>query len=148
MGTVSKEMKELVGEHEAILAYMKTMTRSAENLAAQPSCEKERLWNYRQTLYDFRDAIWFHLDVDERVFKTLLGEAYREDPTEEHEEIQRLVNDMICLAENTTIENYSQDELDRFCCHLGEAFKKICKLIELHIARENAIIERVQKALN
>ncbi|MGD0794772.1 MAG: hypothetical protein ABR958_04160 [Dehalococcoidales bacterium] len=148
MSTMSKEMKELMGEHEAIMAYMQTLTRSAENLIIQPAYAKNRLWNYRQRLYDFKDAIWFHLDVDERIFKSLFGDTFLEDPTAEHQEIQRLVNDIIAMADNTNIEGLGQEELDQFCDQLGTAFKKVCKLIGLHIARENAIMERVQKALN
>lgn len=148
MATMSKEMKELMGEHEAIMAYMQSLTKSAENLAAQPTYARERLWNYRQALYDFRDALWFHLDIDERVFKSLFGDTFLEDPIEEHQEIQRLVNDMICVADNATIEKLGREELNQFCEKLGGAFKKVCQLIELHIAKENAILEKVQQALN
>jgi hypothetical protein len=37
MGTMTKEMKELMGEHEAIMAYMQSLTKSAANLAAPPA---------------------------------------------------------------------------------------------------------------
>lgn len=148
MGAMSKEMKELIGEHEAIMAYMQSLTRSAENLVVQPTRARERLWNYRQGLYDFKDAIWFHLVIDERIFKSLFGDAYLGDPVEEHKEIQRMVNEMITMADNAIIEKLRQEELNQFCGNLGTAFKKICKLIELHMAKENTILERVQQALN
>jgi hypothetical protein len=148
MKTGREAMKELIGEHEAILAYMQSLTKAAENLAAQPGKANERIWNYRCRLYDFKDAVWYHLEIDERIFKTLLGDVYVEDPIEEHQEIQRLVNDMILLADNAVIENLGQEELNLYCASLGSAFKKICKLIELHIAKENTILERVQNALN
>jgi hypothetical protein len=146
--TSQEAMKELMGEHEAIMVYMHSLTKSAEGLVVQPARAKERLWNYRQRLYDFKDAIWYHLELDERIFKSVLGDAFVEDPVEEHQEIQRLVNDMILMADNTIVDNMGQEELDLYCSSLGEAFRKICQLIELHIARENSILERVQKALN
>jgi hypothetical protein len=148
MNAISKEMKELVGEHEAILAHMRSLTRAVENLSSQPAEAKERLWGYRQALYDFKDAMWFHLDVDDRVFKSILGEEAAEDPAAEHREIQQLVNDMVTMAECAVTDRMGREEMDRLCSSLGLAFKKICKLIELHMARENAILERVQKALN
>jgi hypothetical protein len=148
MKTGREAMKELIGEHEAIIAYMQSLTKSAEDLVARPGNANERIWNYRQRLYDFKDAIWYHLEIDERILKSLLGDTYLEDPIEEHQEIQRLVNDMILLADNAVIENLGQEELGLYCESLGNAFEKICKLIELHIAKENAILERVQKALN
>ncbi len=146
--TSREAMQELVGEHEAITAYMQSLTRSAASLNAQPGKAKERIWNYRQRLYDFKDAIWFHLEIDERIFKMLLGNDYAEDPIEEHQEIQRLVNDMIMAAENAVIEKLSQGELNLYCASLGNAFGKLCRLLELHIAKENAILERVQQALD
>ena len=146
MKTGREAMKELMGEHEAIMAHMQSLTKSVANLAAQPA--KERILNYRYRLYDFKDAIWYHLEIDERIFKSLFGDAYLEDPIEEHREIQRLVNDMISLADNAAIENLGQEELNQYCASLERAFSKICKLIELHIAKENAILERVQHALN
>ena len=148
MKTSTEIMKELVGEHEAILAYMHSLTKLAENLIAQPAPAKERLWNYNCRLYDFKDAIWYHLEVDERVFKAILGDAYEEDPCTEHEEIQRLVNDMILIADNAVIDKLEKAQLNEYCAKLGSAFDRICKLIELHIAKENAILERVQHALN
>jgi hypothetical protein len=148
MGAMSKEMKELIGEHDAIKAYMQSLMKSAEKLAAQPAQAKERLCNYCYALYDFKDAIWYHLEVDEKVFKSLLGDAYPEDPVEEHREIQQLVSDVIALADNAAIAKLEQERLNEYCAKLGEAFDRICKLIELHIAGENAILERVQDALN
>lgn len=148
MKTSRELMKELMGEHEAIKAYMQSLMKSAENLNAQPARAKDRLWNYRYRLYDFKDAIWYHLEIDERVFKSLFGDAYQEDPVEEHREIQQLVNDMIALADSAIIEKLEQAQLHQYCGKLGKAFDRICKLIELHIAKENAILERVQKALN
>ncbi len=148
MKTGREEMKELIGEHEAIIAHMQSLTKSAENLAAQPAPAKERIWNYRYRLYDFKDAIWYHLEIDERVFKSLLGDAYPEAPVEEHQEIQQLVNDMIMLADNAVIEKLEQAQLSEYCARLGTAFDRICKLIELHIAKENAILQRLQNALN
>ena len=148
MNAMSKEMKELLGEHEAIMAYMQFLTRSAEKLAEQPAPARERIWNYLCALNDFKDAVWYHLEVDERVFKALLGDAYPEAPIEEHEEIQRLVTEMIALADNAVIEKLEQDQLNQYCTQLGKAYDKICKLIGLHIAKENATLERVQKALN
>ncbi|HTY81590.1 MAG TPA: hypothetical protein VMB24_02300 [Dehalococcoidales bacterium] len=147
MIAASKEMKQLVGEHEALMAYMKTLTRSAENLVG-PSGAKERLWNYRYCLHDFQDAIAYHLDIDDRVFRAILGSNYLEDSAEEHREIRQLLNDTVIMADCAVIDTLGQDEMTAFCDRLGQAFKKIVKLLEVHIARENAILERVQQSLN
>ncbi len=141
-------MKELIGEHEAIMAYMQSLTRSAQNLTTSPANVNEKISNYRCRLYDFKDAIWRHLEIDERIFRSVLGDAFAEDPVEEHQEIQRLVNDMISLADNAVIEKLGNEELNLYCASLANAFGKICNLIELHMAKENTILERVQQAMN
>ena len=147
MNASKAAMKELIGEHEAIMAYMRSMTDSAGKLVAPSADARQRLCNYRYRLYDFRDAIWYHLEIDERVFKSVLGEA-NEDPVAEHREIQRLVDQMIAIADNTAIEKQGQAEIEQFCRKLEAAFDRICKLIALHIATENAILERLQLALS
>jgi hypothetical protein len=144
MGVMTRETKELIGEHEAIKAHMQFLAKSAAKLSAQPAPAKERIWNYCCSLYDFKDAIWNHLEIDEKVFKSLFGKAY----VEEHREIQQLVNEMISLADNAVIARLEQTQLNEYCNKLGLAFDRICKLVELHIAKENAILEQVQDALN
>jgi hypothetical protein len=148
MQTSREVAQELIGEHKAILAYMGSLVKSGKNLASQPAKDKERIWNYCCRLYDFKDAIWSHLEIDERLYKSLSGDVYFDNPVREHQEIQRLVNEMITQVENTAIDKLDPAALDRHCESIGNAFDKTCKLIELHIAKENAILERVQTALN
>lgn len=148
MKATREAMKELIGEHEAIMAHMQSLTRSVESLTRSPANINEKISNYRCRLYDFRDAIWRHLEIDERIFESVLGDTFVEDPIEEHQEIQRLVSDMVSLAENAVVERLGQEELNLYCVSLANAFGKICSLIELHMAKENTILERVQQALN
>jgi hypothetical protein len=148
MSVISKETKELIGEHEAIIAYMRFLAKSAAKLSEQPAPAKEKVWNYCCNLYDFKDAIWNHLEVDEKVFKAILGDKYGENNADEHREIHNLAEQLISLADNSVISGLEQEQLNEYCVRLGSAFDKICKLVELHIAKENAILERVQDTLN
>jgi hemerythrin-like domain-containing protein len=148
MSVISKETKELIGEHEALIAYMRFLEKSAAKLSEQPVPAKEKVWNYCCNLYDFKDAIWKHLEVDEKVFKAILGDNYSENNADEHHEIRNLIEQMISLADNSVVSGLEQEQLNDYCSKLGSAFDKICKLVELHIAKENAILERVQDTLN
>ena len=148
MRATRKEMKELMGEHEAIMAYMGFLARSLDSLATQPVPLKERIWSYCWGLSDFRDAIRYHIEVDERIFKALPDNTRSEDPMEEHRDIQNLVDDMVQVADLTMVNKLGREELVQYTSKIGIAFNKIRKLIELHIAKENTILERVQKALN
>jgi hypothetical protein len=148
MGAMTKEMRELVGEHEAIKAYMQFLANSAEKLSEQSTLAKERIWNYCCCLYDFKDAIWYHLETDEKVLKSLLGDTYGKDIIEEHREIERMANEMALLANNDIITTLEQAQLKEYTFKLGSAFNRICKMVELHIAKENAILEQVLTAPN
>jgi hypothetical protein len=139
--------KELIGEHEALMVYMDSLAKSVRDMAVESLPARDKLRNYLYRLYDFKDAVWYHLEVDERIFKSILGNAHLEDPIEEHQEIRKLVHDIITLADNTIIDNLSKEQMNEFCARLGSAFERICKLIALHITRENAILERVQRSL-
>lgn len=138
-------IKELMGEHEGIRAQMKFLVKSRENLIIQDVQVKERIWCYRCGLYDFRDAIQYHLEVDEHIFKSLPGNVSTTDPTEEHEEIQRIINAFIELADSAVIDRLGQEELDQYTQKIGVALNKINELIEAHIAKENAILETALK---
>jgi hypothetical protein len=148
MSVLSRETKELIGEHEALIAYMRFLSQSVAKLSGQPAPAKEKVWNYCCNLYDFKDALWNHLEVDEKVLKAVLGDNYGEDNTNEHREIHDLAEQLTSLADNSVISGLEKQQLNEYCGKLGSAFDKICKLVELHIARENAILERVQDALN
>jgi hypothetical protein len=146
MNTALQTTEELIGEHQAICAYMQSLSRSAEKLAGDPDGANQRIWSYRQKLYDFRDVIWYHHEFDERIFKALLGADFTEDSPAEHSEIQRLINEMISLADDTIVDRMDWSEVDHYCGDLELALTKIRKMIELHISRENAIIDRVQRS--
>jgi len=92
--------------------------------------------------------MWYHLEVDGRVFRSFFGNSCNEDLVEEHREIQQLIDDMIMLVDSAVIEKLGTEALSQYCAGLEQAFGKICKLLEVHITRENAILEQAQQALN
>jgi hypothetical protein len=141
------EIKELLGEHEGIRTHLRFLVKSRENLATEDFHAKERLWAYRCGLYDFRDAIQFHIEVDERIFQALPGDISFKDSKEAHREIQRVVNDLIQLADSAVIERLGTQELQIYTEKIGLAFGKTRDLIEAHIAVENAILQEALKKL-
>lgn len=147
MGVTGGEIKELLGEHEGIRTHLRFLVKSRENLVTEDIRAKERLWAYRCGLYDFRDAIQFHIEIDERIFKALPGNISLNYSMEEHREIQRVVNELIKLADSAAIERLGLEELHRYTEKIGLAFNKTHDLIEAHIAVENAILQEALKKL-
>jgi hypothetical protein len=148
MSVATGGLKELIGEHGTIVTYAQSLTKSAEALAARPLHVKQRILNYRRSLNEFKEAILSHLEIDERILKSVLGSGCPSDPLEEHLEIQQLINEMIEISEDAVVEKLEYADLTRYCARLGQAFEKICRLIELHRAKEDAVLQKVQKALN
>jgi hypothetical protein len=139
------EIKGLMGEHEGLRAHMRFLIKSRERMMTQDIQVKERIWSYRCGLYDFRDAVRYHLEVDERIFKSLPSSVSLKEPSKEHDEIQRVINELIALAESTVIDKLGQEDLYQFALKIGLAFSKIYELIDAHINKENAILDEALK---
>ena len=142
MSVTAGDIRELLGEHEAIRAHMKFLARSHKSLSVQDIQAKEKIWAYRCGLHDFKDEIQFHIQVDRRILNALPGDVSPEEPEEEHGEILKLINELIALADSTVIDKLSTEELSEYTKKIGLAINKIFDLVEIHIATENEILER------
>jgi hypothetical protein len=134
-----------MGEHQAIRAHMKFLINSLSGMTAPSSQIKDLLWSYRLGLYDFRDGIQLHIDLDERIFKAISGGPSAAETMKEHEEIQKQVDDAIHLADNAVNSKLVQEELNHHALIIREAFNKICTLIEAHTAAEDRLLKMVSK---
>jgi hypothetical protein len=141
------DIKELLGEHEGIRTHLRFLVKSRENLAIEDIHARERLWAYRCGLYDFRDAVQFHIELDERIFQALPGGISLINSAEEHREIQMVIDELIRFADSAVIERLGPEELQQYTVKIGLAFCKTHDLIEAHIARENAVLEAALKKL-
>ncbi|MFC1962851.1 hypothetical protein ACFLWB_02510 [Chloroflexota bacterium] len=154
MTATGNEMKDLMGEHEVIRAHMKFITKSFESVAtksdqviAQSIQLNDLKMLYLWPLYDFREAIQRHIVLDERIFNTLSDSTSIEDTMIEHEEIRKLADNAIQLAENAVYNEFSQEELNQSALNIRETFKRICKLIEAHTTAEDRLLKLAQEDL-
>jgi hypothetical protein len=144
--------EDLGWEHQAIRNQMKFLTNSWSDLAGKSNqgiTQSARLKNqirlYRWSLYDFREAIRRHIDLDERLFKNLPSATPGEDLNGEHETIQKLLDKAISLAENAVYNKLSKEELNKCASDIKEAVDRICDLIGAHTAKEDDLMKQVQK---
>jgi hypothetical protein len=145
MATSKKEIAGLMGEHQAIRAHMKFLINSLTSMAAPSSQIKDLLWSYRLGLYDFRDGIRLHIDLDERIFNALADSTSVAATMKEHEEIQKQVDEAIHLADSSVNDKLVQAELKQYASQIREAFDRICALIEAHTATEDRLLKTVPK---
>jgi hypothetical protein len=151
MAATRKEITELMQEHDAVRAHMRFLTNSLSNLAAQSSqgtaqstVLKDQIVPYLWRLYDFRVAVRRHIDVDERVFETLLDTSVK-DKRGEHKAIQKQMDDAIRLAENAVYNRLRRNEMKKCVTDLGKAVNAMCELIGAHMAGEDRLLKQVQK---
>lgn len=149
MTTIKKELSELMWQHKAIIDHIKFLTDSLSDLATPSSQLKKQTTFYsslyRWSLYDFRETIRRHIELDERIFKMLPGSAPIKFSRSEHDKIQKQVDSAIWLAENAVYNKLSREELNKCTSDTIEASDRICASITEHVAKEDKILEFLQK---
>lgn len=146
MESTDKERERLLGEHEGIRAHMKFIAKNLGNLAGQKIQIRERIWIYRWGLWDFRDAVQRHIELDERIFREFKDNALVEETMNEHDEIKKMVDDAIALANNAVEKELGREDLTQSAVNIRKIFDRIRKLIEEHTAREDIILEPARKS--
>ena len=152
MGASRNEVNKLMWEHKAISAHMKFLTDSLRKMtvpSSQGTAQSDRLQEqirlYRWSLYDFREAIRRHIDLDERIFAMLLGRTSVEDIMGEHETIQKQLDNAISLAENAVYNKLRREELNKCASDITGAVSKICESIGAHMAKEDRLLKLLRK---
>jgi hemerythrin-like domain-containing protein len=146
MADTKKEILALLREHEAIRAHMKFLTRALKKLTAQShegtaADLKERITLYRWSLYDFREAVHRHIEMDDRIFNVLVNQGVSTEMDRGHQEITRRLDDIIDLAENAVYNTLSLPELNKSAEDIKEAVKALCDICQAHIATEDSILK-------
>jgi hemerythrin-like domain-containing protein len=147
MAATEKEILRMMGEHEGVRAHMNFLSKSLGGLAAQSINVKEQIWIYRWGLWDFREACRRHIVLDESIFSVLTSNALVGETLKEHEEIQRLLDGVIKLADNAVENELDKKELSKIAQDISKAFDKVSRLIEVHTRTEDKLLKMVQKDL-
>ncbi len=150
--SVTTETADVTWEHRAIREHMNFLSNSLSSLAressqgaAESTSIKDPITLYRWSLYDFREAIRRHIDLDERIFGLLLGSTAVKEIMGEHETIQKQLDLAIALAENAIYNKLRPAEQGQYASDIGEAVKKICESIGAHIAKEDLLLKQMPK---
>lgn len=146
MPDTKKEIGDLLRQHEAIRAHMKFLTRSLKKLTAQShrgtAAElKERIMLYRWSLYDFREAIRRHIEMDDRIFAMLISSDASVELDLGHKEIRSLIDDVIKLAEDAVYNSLGRRDLNQSAAQIKENIRVLCDTCQRHIAREDEILK-------
>ena len=149
MAATKQKTSDLIWQHKAIKDHIKFLANSLSNLT-EPSSQlkkQETFYRslYRWSLYDFRETIRRHIELDKSILKMLPGSASLKNSKSEHDKIQKQVDSAIWLAENAVYNNLSQEELNKCTSDTIGALGRICKSITEHVAEEDKVLEFLQK---
>ena len=142
------EKKNLLWQHQAIREHAKVLIDSFKSGEGQTSGAKakaielnEVMRLYLWPLYDFREMLQRHIAFDKRVFNLYQLSSSVKDMSEDHAEIQQLVENAIRLTEKTVYGKLTQKELDDSVSTIRETVNNLTKLIVVHTAQEDKLLK-------
>lgn len=152
MTAMERETANLIRQHEAIEAHMRFLTKGLKKLTIEsaeekgkPSDLKERITLYRWSLYDFQEAMRRHMELDEQVFQSLRDRALSKECSNEHQEIQRQIEDVIHRAEQVVYDRMDWQELNQNAIYIREAVKRMYEYVQAHITKEDTLLKTAPK---
>ena len=142
------EIKDLLGQHDAIRAQMKFLFNSLQKLAIPPNSAlekpvqvKEWLQNYCYALRDLRDGVRNHIELDERIFKALSPGIKNRGLATEHKNIQQQIDYAVQVVEQAMNTVTSIEELHQYTSEIKTFVEKIRKLVQSHTAKEDRLLK-------
>ena len=142
MLAAEKEKTRLLEDRTGIKNHMKSLLKSIDTLDVNSALLKDNLWCYRQRLYDFRDAIQVHLELDDIVLSHLPQRGPASRITRDREKLLRLVMRAIQLTDTVVDCHLSPAETARFARNIREISGMIYRVIEIHSTVEDKLLDR------
>lgn len=141
------EISGIMGQHEAIRAQLRFLVDSLRALSLECSDTttqfgrlQELASNSRLRLYDFRDGIENHIELDERFFEGIGDQTLVEDLLREHRECRNRVADAIRLAESLFGSEVSPETLASLSSEIRIAAEKASRSIVSHMDHEDMVL--------
>jgi hypothetical protein len=140
------EISNLIQQHQSTQAHMKFLINAVGRLDPQSCREmassaalRNRISLYRWSLYDFKEAIQRHNELDKRIFP---DSRSAEGILKEHQGIMELIDSTIMLAENSANIDNSREQLNVYLVKITMAVNKVCETIELHMTKEDELVKQ------
>jgi len=147
--------------HQTIRGHIKLVGDSVTDQEALAALEKERAdfipgrlevlskkqEKLQQTLNFVEEGLKNHFTFEEDVLPPLLGGLLAQALLVEHQEIKNEIAKAKLIAASTKLEGLSREELLFEESHIQQVVDCLCQLVNEHAAREEAILEMLQRAL-
>ena len=142
MLVAEKEKTRLLENRAGIKNHMKSILKSLNSVDITSALLKDNLWCYRQRLYDFRDAIQVHLELDDIVLNRITRGRSTSRIMKEREKLLGLVMRAIELTNTVVESDLSPAETARFAKSIREISGMIYRVIEMHESVEDKLLSQ------
>ena len=154
-------IKRIIDEHQTIKEHIKLVGDSVSDEEALAALQKahadfipgrlevvsEKQKKLQQTVSSLEEGLKNHFTFEEKAMPPLLGELLMQAFVLEHREISKEIDEAKSKVANTKLEGLSREELLSKESHMQQMIDSICQLVEEHAAKEEAILDMVQRAL-
>jgi len=149
MTNLNIEIKNLVQQHQSTQSHIKFLIHAVGRLdpqlfqeMASSTAIRNRMALYRWSLYDFKEAMQRHDELDKRIFE---GRRSLGGILKEHQAILEQISSTISLVESAAVNTLIREELNVYLAKTTIAVNNICETIELHMNREDELVRQHQK---
>jgi prefoldin subunit 5 len=150
MAGSNKEIADLIGQHDAIRAQMKFLTESLKELVVVPESGnkgfesfKKTIQSYSYTLRDLRTGVINHIDLDEKIFKTISPGVAEEQFNREHVTIKQQIDRAIKMVDEEIDRQLTEEELSQRVSEISKTINRIRRLIRDHTEKEDQLLKSV-----
>lgn len=154
-------IKRIIDEHQTIKEHVKLVGDSVSDQEALAALQKahadfipgrlevvsEKQKKLQQTISALDEGLKNHFTFEEKVLPPLLGKLVMQALVLEHGEIKNEIDEAKSVVADTKLEGLSREELLSKESHMQQMIDSICQLVEEHAAKEEAILNMVQRAL-
>jgi len=154
-------IRRTIDEHQAIRGHVKLIGDSVADQEALRALERvrsdwipgqlealaERRKKLQRAVSSLDEGLENHFAQEEKALPPLLGELFMRALMLDHQEIRQAIDDAKVVAAEIKLEGLSREELLDSESRIQEAIDSLCHLVEDHAAREEIILEMLQRAL-
>ena len=139
-----KLVGDLISDREALFSLEKAR---ADWIPGRPEILAEEQRKLRQALSFLEDGLKNHFAYEEKALPPLLGELLTQALILEHREISTEIEEAKSMAADIKLEGLDREELLLRESHVRQAIDGICQGVEHHAAREETVLEMLERAL-
>jgi hemerythrin len=154
-------VREVMDEHQTIRGHIKLLEDSISDEEALTALENirsdwipgrledmpEKQKRLQQTLTLVQQGLKRHYAFEEEYLRPLFGDLIMEALVLEHRALSKEIGRARLIVANTKLEGLSREKLLSKESHIKEMIDSICQMKQEHLAKEEAILDMVQRAL-